>query len=226
MKRTNIVSFWLSAILVFALPAAAQIHYRPIDLGTLPGGSISNAFGVNDQTQVVGVSVTAGNFNHGFLWMKPKGMTDLGTFGGNFSSAQAINDASEIVGQAESLSTSDAFLWKSGIMQDLGTLGGSSSQANAINFNPITNDFTQIAGWSLTVGNGPYHAVIWDASLNIADLGTLGGANSFAFGNNCMGQVVGAADTVSAGSHAFLWDVARGMQDLVRLAAVCPLATR
>lgn len=92
--------------------------------------------------------------------------------------------------------------------------GGSSSQANAINFSPITEDFTQIAGWSLTVGNGPYHAVIWDASLNIEDLGTLGGANSFAFRNNCIGQVVGAADTLSAGSHAFLWDVAVGMQDL------------
>ena len=216
MKKGSAIGFCLSAILAFAMSVAAQVRYRPIDLGTLPGGGISNAFGVNDQSRVVGVSQNINNFNRAFLWTKPLGMKDLGTLSGNFSSAQAINDATEIVGQADTgQSTSDAFLWKAGVMQDLGTLGGSTSQANAINFNPATQDFGQIAGWSLTVGNGPYHAVIWDASLNIADLGTLGGANSFAFGNNCTGLVVGVSDTVFFGSsHAFLWNAGNGMQDL------------
>jgi probable HAF family extracellular repeat protein len=212
-KSKGVISICLTAILVCAASAAAQ--YKVVDLGTL-GGGISNAYGVNDLTQVVGVSQVAGGFNHGFLWTKPHGMKDLGTLGGNFSSAQAINDASEIVGQAAtSQSTSYAFLRKGSTMQDLGSLGGSSSQANAINFNPVTQDFTQIAGWSVTAGNGPYHAVVWDASLNIMDLGTLGGSNSFAFGNNCREQVVGAADTAMlGGSHAFLWDSGTGMQDL------------
>lgn len=216
MKRASAIGFCLSAMLVFALSVAAQVRYRPIDLGALPGGGISNAFGVNNQSRVVGVSQTTGNFNRAFLWTKPLGMKDLGTLGGNFSSAQAINDATEIVGQADtSQTTSDAFLWKGGVMQDLGTLGGSTSQANAINFDPATQHFGQIAGLSLTAGNGPYHAVIWDASLNIADLGTLGGANSVAFGNNCTGLVVGASDTASFGSsHAFLWNAGNGMQDL------------
>src|SRR6516164_6889609 len=215
MKSTGAISIYLTAILSFAVSAGAQVQYKVVDLGTL-GGGISNAYGVNDLTQVVGVSQIAGGFNHGFLWMKPHAMKDLGTLGGNFSSAQAINDASEIVGQAAtSQSTADAFLRKGSTMQDLGSLGGSSSQANAINLNPLTQDFSQIAGWSLTAGNGPYHAVVWDAGLNISDLGTLGGSNSFSFGNNCAGQVVGVADTVVLGaSHAFLWDSASGMQDL------------
>jgi len=160
MKSKGVISIYLAAILLFAASAAAQVQYKVVDLGTL-GGGISNAYGVNDLTQVVGVSQIAGGFNHGFLWTKPHGMKDLGTLGGNFSSAQAINDASEIVGQAAaSQSTADAFLRKGSTMQDLGSLGGSSSQANAINFNPVTQDFTQIAGWSVTAGNGPYHAVV------------------------------------------------------------------
>lgn len=215
MKSKGLISIYLTAILLFAVSAGAQVHYKVVDLGTL-GGEISNAYGVNSFTRVVGVSQIAGGFNQGFLWTKPHGMKNLGTLGGNFGSAQAINDASEIVGQAATgQSTSDAFLRKGNTMQDLGSLGGSSSQANAINFDPVTQDFTQIAGWSLTAGNGPYHAVVWDASLNIMDLGTLGGSNSFAFGNNCVGQVVGVADTAMlGGSHAFLWDSTTGMQDL------------
>jgi probable HAF family extracellular repeat protein len=214
VKRKCAIGSYLTAILLFAVSAGAQVHYKVIDLGTL-GGGISNAYGVNNLTQAVGASQVPASFNHAFLWTKPHGMKDLGTLGGNFSSAQAINDASEIVGQAAtSQSTSDAFLRKGSTMQDLGTLGGSSSQANAINFNPVTQHFTQIAGWSLTPGDGPYHAVVWDASLNIMDLGTLGGSNSFAFGSNCVGKVVGVADTATTTSHAFLWNSGTGMQDL------------
>ena len=213
--KNNSIGFCLLAALVLALPAAAQVSYHVTDLGTLPGGFISNAFGVNDLSRVVGVSNTGANFNRGFLWTKKTGIRDLGTLGGNFSSAQAINDASQIVGRADTNnSNSDAFLWIGGTMQDLGTLGGSVSQANAINLDAQTNSYTQIAGWSLTSASA-YHAAVWDAASNIQDLGTLGGANSFSFGNNCIGQVVGAADTVYlGGSDAFLWDSMHGMQDL------------
>jgi probable HAF family extracellular repeat protein len=107
---------------------------------------------------------------------------------GNFSSAQAINDAAQIVGQAETNhSTADAFFRKNGIKKDLGSLGGTSSQANAINFNPLTKTFTQIAAWSLTSDNSAYHAVTWDPSFNILDLGTLGGTSGSAFGNKLQG---------------------------------------
>src|SRR5215469_15473081 len=180
MPKKGVFGICLFMVVMFAISASAQVHYKVTDLGTLSGGSISNAYGVNNLTQVVGASQVTGGFNHGYVWTKPHGMKDVGTLGGNFSSAQAINDASEIVGQAATnQSTSDAFLRKGSTMQDLGTLGGSSSQANAINFNPVTQHFTQIAGWSLTAGDGPYHAVVWDGALNIMELGTLGGSNSF-----------------------------------------------
>jgi probable HAF family extracellular repeat protein len=51
------------------------------------------------------------------------------------------------------------------------------------------------------------------ASFTITDLGTLGGLDSFAFGINTSGQVVGSSTTASGDTHAFLWQDGR-MLDL------------
>jgi len=194
--KNRLIVFCLSAVISLALPCGAQTHYQPIDLGVLPGGSYSVASGVNDQSHVTGSGgISGANPIHGFLWQKNTGMKDLGTLGGNNSYPEGINDANQIVGQADvSSSVSDAFLWMNGTMMDIGSLGAQGSVANAINFDPLTMTFTQIAGWSPTSDNSTVHAVIWNASLQITDLGTLGGPSSFGWANNCGGQVVGRAD--------------------------------
>src|SRR5262245_10980388 len=74
-----------------------------IDLGTLPGGTRSTAFGINDLGavgQVVGSSDMTGGQTHAFGWSSTLGMFDLGTLGGTFSTAAAINDAGQIAGSA------------------------------------------------------------------------------------------------------------------------------
>src|SRR5438552_1219617 len=59
------------------------------------------------------------------------------------------------------------------------------------------------------------HAFIYSLSSNAAyDLGTLGGSDSYAFGINDRGAVVGKAATPSDGYHAFRWTHPHGMQDL------------
>ena len=51
------------------------------DLGTL-GGDSSQAYGINDNGQVVGVSTLAdGVTSHAFLWTEDTGMVDLGDTG-------------------------------------------------------------------------------------------------------------------------------------------------
>jgi probable HAF family extracellular repeat protein len=100
------------------------------DLGTL-GGNLSQAFGINDTGHIVGYAnlsptgaVKRGRrleFGrlHAFLW-KDGVMKDLGTLGGNKSTAFAVNASGHVVGVAE---TSDnrkhPFLWHLDAMTNL-----------------------------------------------------------------------------------------------------------
>lgn len=133
-----------------------------------------------------------------FLW-EAGVMTTLGTLGGISSAGNAINDAGQIVGYAETASNwAHAFVWENGVMTDLGTLGGNSSTAWGI------NDLGQIVGEADPVGSSA-RAVLWDAGT-ITDLGTLGGAYSYAYAINNIGQIVGESKTASNETHAFLWE--------------------
>ena len=126
-------------------------------------------------------------------------ITDLGTLGGTFSNARAINDNMQIVGGSDtSAGETHAYIWENGIMTDLGTLGGSLSSAGAI------NNQGQIVGMS-QISSGEYHAFFWENGV-MTDLGTLGGSSAYAYSINELGQVVGFSDTISGDRHAFLWE--------------------
>src|SRR5436305_11413771 len=62
-------------------------------------------------------------------------VTDLGTLGGNFSSARAINAAGAITGIAGDTGsdTTTPFLYQNGTMKSLGSLGGSVGVGNGVN---------------------------------------------------------------------------------------------
>ena len=77
---------------------AAGPSYSITGLGTL-GGTLSNAYGINNSGQIVGDSVISNNnTSHAFLYSGGV-MTDLGTLGGTFSTAVGINDNGQIVGR-------------------------------------------------------------------------------------------------------------------------------
>jgi probable HAF family extracellular repeat protein len=155
---------------------------------------------INNLGQVVGLSQPSfsGPDFRAVLWLAGGGMLDLGTLGGAFSAATAINDLEQIAGVAATgAGDSHAFLWQDGVMQDLGTLGGTSSTAADI------NELGQVVGRS-TTGGGEEHAFLWQDGV-MHDLGTLGGSSSLAFGINELGQVVGESTTGSGDRHAFLW---------------------
>ena len=77
------------------------------DLGTLPGGDYSAAFGINDSGTVVGTSNTSTSM-HAFSWTSAQGLRDLGTLpGADSSSAFAINNQGQIAGA----SGAHAALW-------------------------------------------------------------------------------------------------------------------
>ena len=122
---------------------------------------------------------------------------DLGTLGGTFSFAFAINPAGQIAGgSATADGTSHAFLWSDGITPDLGTLGGSESTARDINASG------QIVGQSQTAGNEASHAFLWENGV-MTDLGTFDGGQTFALGINPRGQVAGFSTSPAGGP--LLW---------------------
>jgi probable HAF family extracellular repeat protein len=89
---------------------------------------------------------------------------DLGTFGGRFSIANAINASGRVVGASQIADGRyHAFSWTAaGGMVDLGTLGGSYSLAFAV------NDRGEAVGESATP-NGEPRAVLWRLNITPPD---------------------------------------------------------
>src|SRR5262245_40598235 len=83
---------------------------------------------------------------------RPLVAVDLGSLGGNFSEASAVNADGLVVGHssiAGNEGVRHAFAWSNGKgMTDLGTLGGSQSCAT------LVNDDGVIAGYSYLPGDG------------------------------------------------------------------------
>lgn len=176
-----------------------------LDLGTLKSGGYDYAvaYGVNNLNQIVGQATTsgAGNYKyHAFLYTNGV-MFDLDTTGQNWSSANAINQLGQIVGEFTTVTNASAihaFLFTNGIMQDLGTLpGGGYSSARGI------NDLGVIVGDSADVTGNTYAFVC--SNRVMTGLGTLGGSYSSARAINNSGVIVGESTTTNGDTHAFIY---------------------
>jgi probable HAF family extracellular repeat protein len=138
-------------------------------------------------------------------------MTDLGTFGGIYSSANAVSaDGSVVVGQAHADRVALAFRWTSaGGMQNLGTLGGDES--NALR---VSADGSVVIG-EADIANGDSRAFRWTAAGGMQNLGTLGGDKSRASAVSANGSaVVGWAEIAGGNQRAFRWTSGGGMENL------------
>jgi probable HAF family extracellular repeat protein len=111
------------------------------DLGTLDGGTTSQAFAINNRGEAVGVSDLPNSLGHAVLW-NSKGIQDLGTLGGSGSVALGIDDSDQIVGWSQTKDGSQhAFLYTDQ-MYDLNDLvppdfGGPLLSATAVNGNIV-----------------------------------------------------------------------------------------
>jgi probable HAF family extracellular repeat protein len=107
--------------LLTVVPALAIPTYSITDLGTL-GGTSSEAYGINNGGQVVGLAEIAGEYSRAFLYSGGP-LIDLGTLGGSASSAYGINDGGQVVGWALNASGATcACLWEAGVPYGLNAL--------------------------------------------------------------------------------------------------------
>lgn len=141
-----------------------------VDLGSLGGTpDYSNAYGINDLTQVVGGISPA----RGVLWENGT-MTDLGDLPGGPERTRAydINNLGQVVGESgvPSPSFNHAFVWENGVMTDLGVWPGTNmSLAEGI------NDSGLVVGTSfnydpITYIGQDHRAFVWDSVNGMQDL--------------------------------------------------------
>jgi probable HAF family extracellular repeat protein len=221
----RIVTFGMLSVVCFTAAVATGLAggtaahantqtYTITDLGTL-GYNTTFGYGMNANGQIVGRSylqqtvpaqscpprhICRVHVYHAFLYSAGQ-MTDLGTLGGTFSEARAVNSTGDVAGTSTLSGTSfaptRAFLSHNGHMTDLGTLGGGSSHAYGI------NDFREVVGDSYTTSN--LDAFLYSGG-KMTDLGALGASGSSANGINNSHQVVGSSEVANgSGMHAFLW---------------------
>ena len=180
---------------------------KTLDLGVLQEGDSSRANSINASGLVVGFSGPGrdSNASRAFLWSAATGMVDLGTLGGKYAQAFAINDSGYVTGTSQvsplishAPGGTHAFLYQPLSipappivrMLDLGTLGGQNSYGTAINAS------NHVVGYSLiNTFDNRIHAFLHDGT-QLRDLGSLGPNriqtdNSAALGINGIDQVVG-----------------------------------
>ncbi len=192
----------------FVWPSAHGVQ----DLGTL-GGPFSNAFSVNDSSQVVGTAHADQSATHGFLWQEGEGIRDLGTLGGRDSVARSINDSCQIVGDSfvgvgdPKPEAERAFLWTSGDgMINLGSEFERWSRAVAINNAGV------VLGCRLrgTVACG----FVWSPELGAIDIVGAGGRDFYPCAINEAGLVVGEGEDSFGKRRAFYWTREQGLRQL------------
>jgi len=200
--------------------------YKVYDLGTLPGGTSSFAFDMNDAGWVAGSSTLTpdGLYQHGVLWHAGQ-VTDLGTLGGPNSEAGGPNSSLEAPMISETSQVDPdgedfcgfgthlqclAAVWKpngsdplSGALNALRPLsGGNNSQSYGI------NNRGQVIGFAENATTDPtcitpsqvrrFEPVIWASNGDIREL-SLPASDTvgFGFGINDRGEAVGGSGLCS-----------------------------
>jgi probable HAF family extracellular repeat protein len=157
---------------------------------------------INDRLTVVGTLQAPQDlrFTRAFKWSDNK-LEILGSLGGAYSAALAVNAAGDVVGNAQvSSGGKHAVLWRTKQPRDLGLLAqGDYSSARDI------NDKGDIVGEANLVPNGKPQAFLWHAG-KIQQLPKLpGGTICSAQAINVNNAIIGSCDVANGIAHGVIW---------------------
>src|SRR6202030_960066 len=135
------------------------------DIGTLGGNDAQEFPGhINDRGEVSVMSYSNTTQNattvfptiDPFLWDCHK-MIDVGTLGGHYGFAAALNNRGEEVGNSNIAGDigMHPFFWSNGVIIDLGTFGGNYGNGNDL------NDNGEVVGDGYFPGDQVRHAFLW-----------------------------------------------------------------
>jgi len=204
----------LSVLSTLAPFAVAQKRPAPVDLGTL-GGSYSTANGTNTYDTVVGGANVFGDvYTHAVYTNSAGFLVDVGSLLGVYgnSVANSIGNKGAITGTSDQVIDSDGDVASHAFyltgpraaMVDLGTNGGTLASGNA-------TQNGQVAGAATVAGDVAYTAFYWTKAGGMLNLNTLAGDfgaegyNSYAYGIDSVGVVVGSSDSPDGTTHAVAW---------------------
>lgn len=206
LNADGMVSGWINKS--DTLHAHLWIGGMPTDLGALPDFPQTFAADVNKSGVVVGIARSASDqrYTRAFYY-QDKQITDMGTLGGKYAKAYAINNQGQIAGASQMTDGAiHAIRWQLQVGKpvtntDLGVLAvGRFSEAHGINASG------HIVGASEITPDGQKHAFFWKEDSGMQDLGLLpGGSLSNARAINDNDEIVGWADNDESELHAFVW---------------------
>jgi probable HAF family extracellular repeat protein len=153
--RRNLIPAALLALLGLAGSAPAQVatSYVLTDLGTLAGGSNSQAFGINASGVVVGWSDIAGGNHRATAWVGGVA-NNMGTVAGDSNSeARGVNAAGLAVGfSTNSTGTADkaATFTIAGVVTNLNIVANITQPPGSTPGNPTNPTFTQSRGEAIS----------------------------------------------------------------------------
>jgi probable HAF family extracellular repeat protein len=187
------------------------------DLGA-NGEWFAQAFGINDNGDVVGVYLDAGFNPHGFIAPRGGVMQDLLTYERPIQFVTAITADGRLAGSFLSGEGAHGFrTLTDGSLQDLGSPNLTSDAADINEAGDVTG-----TEWHSASVFDPITAYRYSASSGKVDLGTLGGRASAGLSINSSGVVVGWAWDANSVGHAFRARPDLSMEDLGMLGGAYP----